>query len=70
MFELCDLAPTRGCLLGLAAALGRSAVPGGPSLDQVAERLRDRAAEMIGSDCRRPDADVIMALKVGAEEWG
>ncbi|KAF0294958.1 Apolipoprotein B-100 [Amphibalanus amphitrite] len=63
MFELCELAPTRWCLLGLAAALRRSAVPGGPSLERVAERLRDTAAEMIGPDCRRPDGDVIMALK-------
>ena len=65
MFELCELAPTRWCLLGLAATLRRSAVPGGPSLQRVADRLRTTATDMMGDDCRRPDADVILALKVG-----
>ncbi|XP_037092784.1 uncharacterized protein LOC119112650 [Pollicipes pollicipes] len=62
MYSLCELAPTRWCLLGLAGALRRSAAAG-PRLTAVVDRLRRTAVDMIGSRCEGGDAAVLMALK-------
>ncbi|XP_037092816.1 apolipoprotein B-100-like [Pollicipes pollicipes] len=62
MYSLCELAPTRWCLLGLAGALRRSAAAG-PRLTAVVDRLRRTAVDMIGSRCEGGDTAVLMALK-------